>query len=254
MKITSTLLALLVAPLLVGTVGNEALAGEKAPCGLTYSPFVKGTVWNYEYIVPPGVEEKAGLKVNAPDTISITVEEVLTEKGLTTITLKESYRKVDQKVVLSCSKSGLEIPPQSFFFNGEPGGARGVDLAELKMTGQKAFPKGNLKAGLSLFTEIKGNVVRKSSNKDVKHPNARIEMERQLNVGGTEEVVTNAETYKAIGVEIIVSGRVFIESGAGKERNMPAMKSLMWFAKNVGLVQVYNRFGHGWRLVTKTSP
>ena len=251
MKFTPTLLVFLAAPLLLGVEG-KADAQNKAPCGLTYAPFAKGNTWTYEFMVPPGVEEKAGLKVNAPDQIKITVEDVVSEKGLTTITLKEAYRKVNQTVTLTCSKAGLQIPPQSFFFNGEPGGARGIDLSNLEMKGQHSFPKGNLKAGLSLFTEIKGDVVRASTHKDVKHPNARIEMERQLNVGGREEVVTNTETFKATGVEVKISGRVFIESNEGKERNMPAMKSLMWFAKNVGLVRVYNRFGHGWQLLSKS--
>ena len=71
MKFTPTLLVFLAAPLLLGVEG-KADAQNKAPCGLTYAPFAKGNTWTYEFMVPPGVEEKAGLKVNAPDQIKIT--------------------------------------------------------------------------------------------------------------------------------------------------------------------------------------
>lgn len=230
----------------------DAKRAPKSACGIKYLPMSVGDLWTYEFMVPPGVTESAGLKVDPPRMITLNVLDIKTEGKETQVTIVEQYRNVVQTMIFRCDKQGLRVPVKSFLFSGEPGGARGMTLDAPEIKGE-FYPSGALKKGSSLFVSLKSGLKPTSKEKDIALSGGRIEMERQLNIGGTSTVETPLGPLKATAVEIEISGRVYLDHTPDKANNMPAVKSKLWFAPGTGLIQVFNRFGHGWRLKSKVN-
>jgi hypothetical protein len=223
-------------------------AKVKPACGLKVLPFAEGTEWTYQYFVPEGVQLPPGVRIQDPPSMTVKVVKVTTEKGKSRISLEESYRKVVVKTELECDKTGLNVPPDSFFFAGQPGGGILMKLDKIERKAEiNIFEKGGLKG--EAFEELKAVATREPSpgTGAVMTP-AKLEIERKMVVGAKETVESAITSHKATRVTINMTGRATLDTTPDKPLNMPQFDVAMWFEPDVGVVQVRNSLGQGWKL------
>jgi hypothetical protein len=230
---------------------EEAKAGKPgAPaCGISFLPLVEGTEWTYKYFVPDGVEPPAGqLHTNPPETLTIKVDKVVPSGDGATITITESYRKVSVTHDLTCTKDALQIPIDSFFFNGEPGGGIGIKIDKVDRKGDSFMLKGGLKE--NTFQEFRAVATRVPTDKSgAAMPPASLEVERKMTVKGKSPTESDAGEHKtAIRVDIEITGRAALDTQKDKPLNMATISSSMWFQPGVGVVLVESPLAWGWRL------
>jgi hypothetical protein len=232
--------------------GRGKKTAAKAACKIKFLPFVTGYSWGYQYVIPPGVEERAGgIKAKVPETLTITVKSVAPTSEGTAITLTESYRKVSTETVLTCDSKGLNVPLNSFYFAGELPGTLGITTDALAAKGEIYPSAAGLSRGASMYVEIKADVIRNSApDTTAKHPLAKLEIERQITVGGSEEVEVEHGIHKATAVEVALSGRTALVTDLEKKVSLPEGTAMLWFSNGIGLVRAYNRLGQGWELQT----
>lgn len=235
---------------------EEAAASAGKPgapaCGIAFLPLVEGTTWTYKYFVPENVDAAPALHINSPETLTVHVDKVApSADGGTTITVTESYRKVSLTHDLTCNKDNLQVPIDSFFFNGEPGGGIGMKIDKVDRKGESFLLKGGLKE--NTYQEFKAQVTRTpTEGSGAAIPPASLEVERKMTVKGKEPIDSEMGIHKnTIRVDIELTGRAALESQKDKPFNMPAMPSTMWFAPGVGLVRAESRAGWGWKLTKK---
>src|SRR5690606_30744189 len=125
------------------------------------------------------------------------------------------------KTTLRCDKDGLEVPIQSFFFAGEPGGGQGMSISNLETKGELYPGRKGLSSGDSLYVTVKADVERTAGKSGAVHPKAKLEIERLLNVRGRERITTGAGDVRATRVEVVLSGRAAVEPELDKKVNMP---------------------------------
>lgn len=242
------------------SLGAGAAAAQKQkkaapPCGISYLPLVEGTVWTYKFAVPPEVQEAPGPRSEPPETLRIEVLEVAAKGKSAEITVAEAFRGVTHETVLRCTPDGLAVPVESFFFAGEPGGGRNVALENVDAKGEVYPGKKGLGRGDELYIAVVADLVRApTEGSGAEIPRGKLEIERLLNVGGRESVETGLGELSATRVDVVLSGRAAVEPQLDKQVHMPDTRSQLWFASGVGLVQAYNRLGHGWQLGSVTVP
>ncbi|MCP4447780.1 MAG: hypothetical protein GY811_20945 [Myxococcales bacterium] len=224
----------------------------KSACKMKYLPFVTGYTWTYQYAIPPGVEDRpGGIKARVPELVTVKVKSVQSVDGATAITLEESYRKVVTETVLRCDSKGLTVPLDSFFFAGELPGALGMSTEGLDRQGEMYPAAGGLSRGKSMYVEIKADIVRASApDTSAVHPKAKLEIERQIEIGRSEDVEVEHGIHTATPVQVAISGRSALETTPEKKVSLPEGNAMLWFASGVGLVRAYNRLGQGWELTT----
>lgn len=221
-------------------------------CGISFLPLVEGTEWSYKYFVPEGTEVPAGqLHVSPPDTLTIKVDKVVPTADGATITVTESYRKVSVTHDLTCTKDALQIPIDSFFFNGEPGGGIGIKIDKVDRKGDSFIIKGGLKE--NTFQEFRAVATRVPTDKSgAAMPPATLEVERKMTVKGKNPTESDFGEHKtAIRVDIEVTGRAALDTQKDKPLNMATIPSSMWFQSGVGVVRVESPLAWGWRLTDK---
>jgi len=170
-------------------------------------------------------------------------------KGAKIVT-EESYRKVSRTLTHTCTKNSLTIDPSSFLWAGEPGGGLRMELESVKRKGI-SYPGGRaFKRGATAAEEFKAKAKRLAAEgTKAKIREGEVEMERELTVGRAEPVLQLQDNIKAVRVEVALSGRGRLGADAKTEREMPAgAKAVFFFAPNVGLVKVTNRFNEAWLL------
>lgn len=221
-------------------------------CGISFLPLVEGTEWTYKFFVPEGIETPAGqLHVSPPETLTIKVDKVVPSTDGATITVTESYRKVSVTHDLTCSKDALQIPIDSFFFNGEPGGGIGIKIDKVDRKGDSFVLKGGLKE--NTFQEFRAVATRVPTEKSgAALPPATLEVERKMTVKGKSPTESDVGEHKAaIRVEIEITGRAALDTQKDKPLNMATIPSTMWFQPGVGVVRVESPLAWGWRLTSQ---
>ncbi len=230
---------------------KEAKPGAPA-CGIAFLPFVEGTEWTYKFFVPENAEPPPGtLHVDPPETLTVHVDKVTPSADGATVTVTESYRKVTATRELTCTKDALEIPIDSFFFNGEPGGGIAIKIDKVERKGDSFLLKGGLKE--NTFQEFRAVATRVPTEKSgAAIPPAALEVERKMTVKGKEPTESEMGEHKtAIRVDIELTGRAALDTQKDKPLNMATIPSTMWFQPGVGLVRVESKLGWGWKLSGK---
>ena len=230
-------------------------AGAAAPCGLDFLPLVEGTEWTYEPFVPESAPDVPGLHTERPPSLTVKVTAVKESGSETHITVEESWRKVAVSTELVCTKDGLRVPPQSFFFAGEPGGGVGMELTDLKSTGGDTYAAGKKGLAGETYVEFKAQAVRTpAEGSGATIPPANLEVERKMVVRGRETTESSMGEHKAVKVQVQTTGRAALAAQKDKPFNMPAVDSLLWFAPGVGLVRAETSAGTGWKLTGHKLP
>jgi hypothetical protein len=225
-------------------------ATAKPACGMKELPFVPGAEWTYQYYVPEGVQLPPGVRIQDPQALTIKVTKVAKAGPKTVISLEETYRKVVVNTELECDKkTGLTVPVDSFFFAGQPGGGLQMKLGKVERKAEtNVFTGGALKG--EAFEEIKTSATREPSPQTgaVLVP-AKLEVERKMTVGAQKEIVeSGVGSHKATRLAISMTGRATLENTPDKPFNFPPLDVAMFFAPDVGVVQVRNSQGQGWKL------
>lgn len=248
--VAALLAALAVAPATAGAQGK----GKKKPavkpaCGLRVLPMAPGVQWTYQYFVPEGVQLPPGVRIQDPPTTTIKVVKVEKSGDKTIISLEESYRKVVVKTQLECDKKGLIVPPESFFFAGQPGGGLQMTLGKIdRIAETNIFAGGSMKG--EAREDLKTSVTRiPSEGSGAILAPAKLEIERKMVVNPNKEVIESGiKSHKANRLTINMTGRATLDTTPDKPFNMPQLDVAMFFEPDVGVVQVRNSLGQGWKL------
>lgn len=245
-----TLLAL-AAALAVAPASAEAQKKKKVKpaCGLRMLPMAPGTEWTYQYYVPEGVQLPPGVRIQDPPSVTIKVVKVEKSGDKTLISLEESYRKVVVKTQLECDKKGLIVPPESFFFAGQPGGGLHMTLGKIDRKAEtNIFEGGGFKG--EAFEELRTTATREpSEGSGAVLAGSKLEIERKMTVGAIKETVESGiGTHKATRLTVNLTGRATLDPTPDKPLNLPQLDVAIFFEQDVGVVQVRNSGGQGWKL------
>ena len=239
---TALLSAGVLALLLAAPAHAQKAKPPKPACGISYLPLAEGNWWSYEAVnQPPGGPEAAPVKIE--------VIKVVSEGGTDTITLKESYRGTDYEMTATCTKAGgLVLPPDSFFWASEPGGASMMVLENVEHKGS-SYPGKGLRSGDQWLEEFKADVVRTAADgSKVVHAPAKIELERLTTVlPGRAIVDTAVKTFTAMSLEFEMLGRGLVDEKSQEiaVRN----KGAMWIDTKIGIVRAREISGREWQLL-----
>ncbi|HTE51870.1 MAG TPA: hypothetical protein VK698_13540 [Kofleriaceae bacterium] len=222
----------------------------KPACGMRMLPMAEGVQWTYQYFVPEGVQLPPGVRIQEPPSVTIKVVKIEKSGDKTLVSLEESYRKVVVKTQIECDKKGLTIPPESFFFAGQPGGGLQMTLGKIERKSEtNVFAGGGLKG--EAFEELKTTATRVPSEGSgaVLVP-AKLEIERKMVVNGARETIESGiKTHKAVSrLTINMTGRATLDTTPDKPFNMPQLDVAMYFEQDTGVVVARNSLGQGWKL------
>jgi hypothetical protein len=233
-------------------------------CGITWLPMVEGREWVYTPTVSSDPEEltdeqqaaRDRAKKSAPkEAAQVTIKVLKVEESPAgaTITLEETADKLVQQTTLKCTKDGYDIPPQSFFFAGEPGGGLQMKLDKIESSGV-GFPglKGFLPKKQKSKLTIKAEVTREpTADSGAVLPPAKLEVELELENLGPSPLFWGPKGTAARGdnIEFELTGRASVPPALDKTFEIPlGSKGRFWFVPGLGMAQVANRLGH-WYLL-----
>ncbi|WP_428268266.1 hypothetical protein [Haliangium sp.] len=261
-----TLATLFVAAAVIAHGGNaEAQRKPKPACGIKALPFIAGYQWVYAPVAPPEEVSAQAAKVaaNKPkqfDKVTIKVASVEELEGRTEITLEEisevdvegETKTFTRTTKLSCVANALDVPPQSFFFVGEPGGTVKLEVEGLERNPEHhsyVFQLGTLRVP-EWLENIKGKFARNSANDvELSLPGGSFDLQRIVKRGAPESITTLYGTYDATPVQVELVGSVTLAYEPPEEFSIPANTvNKLWIADNVGVVQVFNSNGHMFQL------
>lgn len=235
-------------------------APAKPACGIGILPFIAGTELIYGPVEPPGKQPSTTppAKPRQPNKVTIKVVSVKVDKLSTEITLDEAADDHKYTTKLVCNRDGLVVPPESFFFSGEPGGGLLITLGDIQRTGQSyAFKLGRLHL-TEWIEEIKAPFTRGAfAGTNVRLVNGSLDIQRVMRSSLAAESVTTAlGTFDAIAVQVDLRGSIELNVGPEpKELLIPANTiSKLWLAPTVGVVQVYNTNDHMYQLNEVKTP
>ena len=276
-------LALFALPMALASVGlvsvDQAGAAPKKPvaaCGARILPLAEGNTWTYEQVAArdPILPELARLAPRPAKTIEITVKSVAAKGAETVVSLEEkmTYEIVAEnkekkkpavmaEVVvnstITCSKTKFEISPDSFFFAGEPGGYRNLELDKIERSKATSLKLVNGNIGDEPWQEdIVAHFIRKPGKgaDDTKLSAGKLEMERSFTPAQPEDLATrNGEMYhKVEKLQLITTGRITLDAPVSPNPTVQEMpknwRSLIWLALDVGVVQTLNMYAHQYQL------
>jgi hypothetical protein len=270
---TACISAVLVVAALLSAGAAEAQRKPKPPqpaCGLTSFPMIPGYEWTYEPVAPPNPPSGPRPKPKQPIKLRLKVLAVqpsATNPAETEIQLQESFtlaegaQEQSYQTRLTCTKDALNVPPESFLFAGEPGGGLNITLGELTREGNSyIFRKGLITVPPTtgeLIENIKTTFTRTAHSKTkAEMANGSLDIQRLVRIGINETVSTAAGSFDTIPVQVDLRGNLTLDVKPEPQTfSIPANTiSKLWFAPNVGIVQVYNPNVHLYQLSDFQQP
>jgi hypothetical protein len=240
-------------------------------CGARILPLVEGNQWTYGFIaahdrngnpVQPR-PELAKLSPSEPQTIIITVKKVETKGPDTVVTLEEKVTSdiskdpkkhvLDERTLtttITCNQKKFEIPPESFFFAGEPGGYFGLAFDKFERSRDTSLKLVNGTMGEAPWREdIVAHFTRTAvAGSGAKLDSGKLELERKFTPEQAENVNTpTIGFYTAEPLALVTTGRITLDHAQPDTKPLELPENWLnrlWFAPNVGLVQVLNSYAH----------
>ncbi|HET6611004.1 MAG TPA: hypothetical protein VFG83_03410 [Kofleriaceae bacterium] len=227
-----------------------AVPAQAAPCGIDYLPLSQGSEWTYGLVPNPENPKPGEVRVVLPSSLVIRVVKVEEAGDSTTITLEEKLGDHAVETTLACTKDGLTISPQSFFFAGEPGGGLNMTLSDVKRVGVTYPGAKGFRSGASWVEKLTAHVVRApAEGSGAKLAEGKVQIERRVSIGGRDRAETPLQNFRATSVRLTLTGRAMVEPNLKVGVEMPDGPAVrLWFASGVGLVMATNRFGDTWQL------
>lgn len=237
----------------------EAQRAPRPACNLKAFPMVAGIEWVYEARAIPGraPPKQPPPKPVQPEKVTIKILTVTKEGPITTIELEESSDYGTVKTTLTCERDKLNVPMNSFFFAGEPGGGLNVEVTDVERTGNSyLFRLG--KVQIPEWTEeVKGKFTRTPpEGSKAMLFNGSFDLQRVVLIGLPEPVSTDLGDLSASPVQVDLRGSVTLDSTPEPYTfSVPANTiSKLWFAENLGVVQVFNPNSHLYMLTAINKP
>lgn len=219
----------------------KAAAGSAAPlaCGLKALPLAQGNSWTYR---------------SGNIQILIKVVEVAQGKDgagkpATTITLEEQANGRTLKTTAICTPTGgLQLPLDSFFFLGEPGGSVNGTTTITSRDKATLLPDDQIVDGNGWIEAVKADVARTDAGgAGTKHLPASVEIERHVNVKETAKLMIGLGEFNAQRIVFELRGRGIV----GEEKTEVPIKrpGAAFLVKGVGFVKIDDAFDRTWELI-----
>lgn len=239
--ITSSAVALAFLVPAVATAKPTKTVGSTAPlaCGLKALPFAVGNTWTY----------RSGNTQVLIKVLEVTPGKDAAGKPATTIVLEEAANGRTVKTTATCTPTnGVQIPLDSFFFLGEPGGALGATTTVTSRDKATWLPDDQVVDGNGWVETVKADVVRQDSGSaGAKHAPSSVEIERHVNVKESSNVMIGLGQFNAQRVVFELRGRGVV----GEEKAEIPIKrpGTAFLVKGVGYVKIEDAFDKSWELV-----
>jgi hypothetical protein len=274
---TAILLSLAAGALAAGTLpvggAHAKRAAGGAPkvvkaCGITTLPISVGNTWTYEATQHPDEQARKAMEgklVPFPaQKVTITIKAV-EAKGETAATIQftEDVTFTEGVVTLehtaTCNAKGLVLPPESFWFSGDPGHGPGLKFDNVERKGVTfAFDAKGKLTDLEWHDDVVMSWKRTATEgTGAELGSGTIIVDRHLlnTPVGTkvEPIATKAGSWQqAIPVQLFTTLEVTIDGGQGKPPPVKDQKSTYHFVDGVGPVMLTNPFIHAYQLTAYT--
>ena len=199
-------------------------------------PVVLGNVWTYK---------------SGKTTVLIRIADIKSKDGKTLVSVEEKTNDRALSLTWTCTKEGMTVPADSFFFVGEPGGGAGDTLTEKSHDGV-TFPK-DLKVDTAFVEKVTGEVARTDvAGGKVVHPPATVEIERHVLIEKAQPIEIGMGKAEAIKVGFELRGR----STVGAEKIEFAIKrpGTAWIMPGLGVLKMEDANDHTYELIQTTIP
>jgi len=241
-KTFSLAVAVALSSLLSAGAGAKPTKAGAAPaaCNLKGIPLAVGNTWTY----------RSGAQTVIIKVLEVAPGKDLAGKPATVATLEEALGG-DQtiKTAITCTpQMGMQIPLESFFFTGEPGGGIGTVFT---ITGRERatwLPDDQLIEGNGWIETIKADATRTDmGGAGMVHVPAKVEVERHVNVKGNEKIMIGLGEFNTQVVMFELRGRGVI----GEEKSEIPIKrpGQVWLQKGIGYIKIDDAFDKTWELV-----
>jgi hypothetical protein len=252
-------------------------AGAKTPpaCGVHLLPLAPGSMWRYTPVdahvaiddkikrVAPAVPKQVVVTVKSVDTSKKDTTIVTLEEKLTYDLTKDQKKPIiDERIVVStiaCSAKRFDISPDSFFFNGEPGGYLGITFDKLDRTKGTTLVLNNTGViGEAEWREDFSGHWTRTPSKGIEvnlGSGGKLELERRITPQPADKVQTPMGEFKTEKLGITTTGRVILDNkivpftpkpddGCQFDACIPSgWISTVWIADGVGVVAAQNSYG-----------
>jgi hypothetical protein len=259
-----------------GEVGAVPAKGKSPPaCGAKILPLVTGNTWTYEAVASrdPILPELQRLAPRQPRKIVVTVKSVAPKGTETVASLEEKMEfeiipenkekkkpavisEVTVNSTITCSKTKFDISPDSFFFAGEPGGFRGLELDKIERTKDTSLKLVGGTIGDEPWREdIVAHFIRKPAIGEAKLSAGKLELERAFTPAQPEDVMTRTgdRFTKAEKLQLITTGRITLDEPVSPNPQTSELpknwRNLIWLVPDLGVVQTLNMYAHQYQLV-----
>ncbi|MBI4510092.1 MAG: hypothetical protein HY698_10695 [Deltaproteobacteria bacterium] len=203
---------------------------KTAACGLRNLPLAAGNTWTY----------RSGSVDVTIRVLEVTAGKDAAGRPVTKISVEEKLHGRTHTTSMSCTTQGLSVPPDSFFFAGEPGGAVGGKFTETAREGVTWPQDAALAPGISWVEKVK-------ADQSGPHLAAHVEVERHVAVKGPEQVVSPLGRFTAQRVGFELRGRGVVKD---QKQELPVKRpGTFWIARGVGVLRVEDAFDRAWELV-----
>jgi hypothetical protein len=215
--------------------------GSAAPpaCGLKALPLAKGNSWAYRsgnsQVLIKVVDVVAGKDAAGKPGATITLEETTNGRVITT-------------TAVCSAATGLQLPLDSFFFSGEPGGSVNATTTITAREKATLLPDDQIVGDNGWVESVKAEVARTDQGAaGAKHPPANVEIERHVNVKDSDKVMISLGQFNAHKIIFEIRGRGIV----GEERvEIPIKRpGTAYLAKGVGYVKIDDVFDRTWELI-----
>lgn len=225
----------------VATAAKPKAAGGAAPvaCGLKALPLAQGNTWTY----------RSGNVQVLIKVLEVAPGKDFAGKPATTITLEEQANGRTLKTTATCTPAGgLQLPLDSFFFLGEPGGSVNATTTITSRDRATLLPDDQVVDGNGWIEVVKADVTRTdASSAGAKHLPASVEIERHVNVKESANLMIGIGQFSAQRIVFELRGRGIV----GEEKTEIPIKrpGAAFLVKGVGFVKIDDAFDRTWELI-----
>jgi hypothetical protein len=237
--VSFVLAAALSLPAVAGAKPVKAGASGPTACNLKTLPLAVDNTWTY----------KSGAQQVVIKVLEVGPGKDFAGKPATVATLEENLNGVAIKTTVTCTpQTGMQVPLESFFFTGEPGGGVGTVFTVTARDRATWLPDDQVIDGNGWVEVVKADATRTDmGGAGAVHAPAQVEVERHVNVKPNEKLMIGLGEFNTQRVVFELRGRGIID----EERSEIPIKrpGQVWLQKGVGYIKVDDAFDKTWELV-----
>lgn len=208
-------------------------------------PLVVGNTWTYKNAA--GQTVTVAILGTAPGRNAA-------GQAVTEIRVKELFAGRTTTTAWACTPGGgLTVPPDSFFFSGEPGGAVGVAFANVTNDQPWLPADAGLTVGAAWVEKVRADATRADAGgQGAQHAPGRVELERHVVVQPVEQVALEIGHFGAQKLAFDLRGRGVVED---QRYELPVKRpGAFWLVRGVGIVKLDDAFDRTWELASTNVP